>query len=70
MNEIYVPPSQNEVDPAITGAAVDSGQNSRNSQLAQMMKELMEIFQSMILKGGNDQAWINSNLIRIVQKIT
>jgi hypothetical protein len=36
------------------------------------MKELMEIFQNLVLKGGNDQSWIsekNSNLAKVIAKV-
>ena len=36
------------------GGGQSEGQSSRNAQLAMQMKELMEIFQSLVMKGSND----------------
>jgi hypothetical protein len=36
------------------------------------MKELMEIFQNLVLKGSNEQSWViekNNNLARVISKV-
>ena len=50
----------------------NDGQSSRNAQLALQMKELMEIFQNLVLKGSNEQSWViekNNNLARVISKV-
>jgi len=71
MNEIGHENVMNEAGGQVQ-AQQNDGQSSRNAQLALQMKELMEIFQNLVLKGSNDQSWViekNNNLARVISKV-